>query len=72
MTKVEIISIGDELGIILPQQVLKRLGFEGGDDFVVSETAYGIELKPLEPAELRAMRRVAREHSDVLKRLADS
>jgi hypothetical protein len=69
---VEIIAIGDDLGIALPDWVIQDFGLEIGDHLAVGETPRGSELKPVDTAETHALERVMRENHDVLKRLAES
>jgi hypothetical protein len=54
---VEVIAIGDELGVVLPDWAKQHLGVESGDELAVRETPAGVELRP-EPAEARALQRV--------------
>ena len=49
--KVEIIAIGDDLGIILPDEALQHLGVQPGDTLSVVKVAGGFELKPLKMPE---------------------
>jgi hypothetical protein len=72
MIKVEIISLDEKLGIILPEREIDRLNLEVGDELVVSEFPGGILLEPQQPQQARALRRTMRENRDVLNRLADS
>lgn len=43
--RIEIIEIGDELGMILPDEVLTRLGVKAGDDVFLVERASGLHLE---------------------------
>jgi putative addiction module antidote len=70
-TKLEVIPIGDSLGVILPEEILQRLDLEDRDTLAVTETATGVQLTPTNTV-IAAMKRVIEEHKDVLKRLADS
>jgi putative addiction module antidote len=72
--KLKIIEVGNSLGIILPEEMLEKLGVSEGNTLYAIETARGLEIvspvsdfaKPMEIAE-----RVIDEHRDVLRRLAD-
>ena len=73
--ELEVICVGDSLGIILPEDVLQRLGVEIGDTLSITEVYGGIHLSrsALEDSEfMKAARRVMRENREVLKRLANS
>jgi hypothetical protein len=48
--KLEVIEIGDEQGIELPQWVMERLGVRAGDMLLMSEVAGGIELTSAKPS----------------------
>ena len=72
MTTVEVIRVGEELGIILPPETLKHLNVQVGDTLYITEQPDGIHLSAVEPEALDAMKRVMRKNRDVLKMLADS
>ncbi|MBS1800343.1 MAG: AbrB/MazE/SpoVT family DNA-binding domain-containing protein [Acidobacteria bacterium] len=72
MTTVEVIGVGDGLGIILPPESLKHPNVEVGDTLYVTVKPNGIHLSAIEPKTLEAMNRVMYKNRDVLKRLADS
>ncbi|QNI36911.1 AbrB/MazE/SpoVT family DNA-binding domain-containing protein [Edaphobacter albus] len=72
MAIVKIISIGDELGVVLPPESLKHLNVRVGDTLYLTEQANGIHLSSIEPEMRKAISCVMREHRDVLKRLADT
>lgn len=69
---VQIVSIGDSLGIELPEGMVKSLHLEAGDLLSIHEFESGVELRPLSSLEARMARRVMREDRDVQKRLAES
>jgi hypothetical protein len=41
MTKLELIDVEGELGVVLPEQILSRLGATLGDELVLVETSPG-------------------------------
>jgi antitoxin component of MazEF toxin-antitoxin module len=45
LTKLEIIEIGDELGVILPEEILASLGVREGDEIVAEIVPGGCLLK---------------------------
>jgi putative addiction module antidote len=75
-TELEIVSIGNaSRGIVLPEEVLSRLGIQPGDTFMLTEDAGSIMLSrcPFEDSvQMRMIRRVMQENREVLKMLADS
>ena len=74
-SELEIVTIGDSLGILLPEEVLQRLGVEIGDTLSIAEVPGGIQLSAFDAEHsktMKAVRHVMRENREVLKRLADS
>ncbi|PJI45830.1 MAG: AbrB family transcriptional regulator [Rhizobium sp.] len=53
-------KIGNSEGIIIPKEILDRLGLKAGDKLGVEETDGGIRLTP-EPADLAEQMEAARE-----------
>lgn len=50
MTKsLTLISIGDSVGMILPDEILSRLNVSVGDNLYVTQTHDGIELRWFDP-----------------------
>lgn len=49
MTKVELVQIGDSLGLLLPPETLERLRVKIGDSLLVTENASGVTLTPYSP-----------------------
>ena len=74
MLGVKLIGIGNSVGIIIPDDILARLGVGRGDQLRVVETSSGIELIPCgssSRAQLDAAEQIMREDRDALKKLAD-
>lgn len=74
MTTVKVTTVGNSTGIVLPTEVLNKLGVENGDVLHVIETANGIELTPYDPELARQMdvaEQVMRQNRDVLRKLAE-
>lgn len=44
MERLEVVAVSDESGVILPQEVLTRLGWRLGDEVQLTETAQGAVL----------------------------
>lgn len=71
--KLEIKKIGNSTGIILPKELLARLGLEQGDEVVLSEVAHGFTVtKSDETFEkgLEIARRAMKTYHNALKELA--
>jgi len=74
MTPVNIISIGNSAGIILPKELLEKLRVSKGDTLTVTETSRGLELSAYDSEFAEAMslaEELMREDRDVLRTLAE-
>ena len=73
MQQVKVTQIGNSLGVVLPKDVVERLGITRGQQLSLSETANGIELSPFDP-EFEEQMRVAEDimdrYRDTLRELA--
>ncbi len=73
MTAVKLTSIGNSVGVVLPKELLVKLGLQKGDTLHVIETPDGLRLTPADPEFDRQMA-VAREQMhkwrNVLRELA--
>ena len=65
----QIVSFGDELGIVFSEEFLVRHGLKVGDELQLTETSQGFELTSESMKEAAAARKVMRKYSDVLRRL---
>ncbi len=73
MKLLKITSVGNSAGIVLPEEILKRLRAREGDTVLAIETPNGVELRPYDPESDRQMdiaEQVMQEHRYVLKKLA--
>lgn len=76
MTALQIVEFASgDLGVTLPETLVKRLGWKAGDEVLAVQTDQGISLsilceKTLSPLEVG--RRVMRERADVLRALAQT
>ncbi|WP_310451760.1 hypothetical protein [Sulfuritalea sp.] len=50
MTRLELIDVEGELGVLLPDEVLSRLGVMAGGELVLAETPSGYLLTAAKPA----------------------
>lgn len=76
--KLEIKKIGNSAGLILPKELMTRLGLEIGQELVVHEAPDGFAVTKGSADEnevveegLRIARRVMKEYHETLKRLAE-
>lgn len=71
---VKLSQFGDAVGIILPEDVLAKLGAAAGDEIELSETAKGVELAGTRDddfnRQMMIARRIMDEHRDILRELA--
>jgi len=73
-TILKLTQIGNATGVVLPKEILDKLGVDRGDTLMVIETPYGIVLTPKGPefgAQMEAAERVIREDRDALRRMAE-
>jgi putative addiction module antidote len=73
MQQVKVTQVGNSLGIVLPKEIVERLGITRGQRLSLSETANGIELSLFDP-EFERQVRIAEEimdrYRDTLRELA--
>jgi putative addiction module antidote len=73
MHQLKITAIGNSAGIILPKELLARLGVEKGGVLNVVETPNGVELTAYDPefeAQMEAAREVMGRYRNALRELA--
>jgi putative addiction module antidote len=73
MVDLKVTQIGNSLGVILPKELLAKLGVAKGDTVHAIETPDGIRLTVAEPdfeAQMKVARQVMRERRAVLRELA--
>ncbi len=69
----KVIKIGNSMGVILPKELLKKLGAEAGDYVAATQVGNSIELKPHRPdfeAQMAAARDVMERRKLALRELA--
>jgi putative addiction module antidote len=74
MSVLRVITIGNSVGVILPKEILKRLGVGTGDNLYVVETKTGIQLTAYDPSfaqQVEAAECVMHEDVHALKKLAE-
>jgi putative addiction module antidote len=73
MHTLKLTQIGNSVGVVLPREMLARLGVEKGDTLFVSEAPDGLRLVRTDPefeAQMKAARDVMKKRRAVLKELA--
>ncbi len=73
MTVLKLTQIGNSVGMILPKELLGKLGVGKGDTFYAVEQPDGIRLTTADPdfeAQMEVARRMMRERRAVLRELA--
>jgi putative addiction module antidote len=69
----KLIPIGNSTGVILPKDMLQRLGVEAGDQLFAVRTPHGVEFRRADPEFIEDMeiaRKIMRERRAVLRELA--
>jgi putative addiction module antidote len=73
MVTLRITTVGNSVGVVLPEEILERLRVENGDTLYVLDTPRGIELIAHDPefvTQMEMAERVMQEDHDALKKLA--
>jgi len=73
MSTLKLMSVGNSVGVILPKEMLTRLGLAKGDTLYVVETPDGVRLTPTDPefeADMEEARRIMKKRRAVLRELA--
>ncbi len=74
MEKVEVQSVGDSLGVIIPQEILERLQVGAGDELILTTTPHGFQLTKVDAVSKRQLddlTRIMQEDHELLRALAD-
>ena len=72
--KIKVTAVGDSTGIILPKELLEKLGVGKGDTLYVTETPTGVELSSYDEefaSQMDIAESVMREDRNVLRKLAE-
>ncbi len=73
MAELKLIGIGNSVGVILPREMLVKLGLQKGDTVHAVETADGLRLTVADPdfeAQMAVARRLTKKWHNVLRELA--
>jgi putative addiction module antidote len=73
MQQVKVTQIGNSLGVVLPKDVVERLGIVRGQQLSLSETDHGLELSPFDPEfeeQMRMAEEIMDQYRDTLRELA--
>jgi putative addiction module antidote len=73
MNELKLIQIGNSVGVILPKELLARLGVGKGDTIYAIDQPDGIRLTVAEPdfaAQLEVARQIMKQRRNVLRELA--
>ena len=73
MTALKLTSIGNSVGVVLPKELLVKLGLQKGDTLHVVETPEGLRLTTADPefeAQMEVARGLMKKWRNVLRELA--
>jgi len=73
MHQVKVTQIGNSLGVVLPKDVVDRLGIARGQVLSLSETTNGLELSAFDPEfeeQMRMAEEIMDRYRDTLRELA--
>jgi putative addiction module antidote len=71
--KLKVTTVGNSAGVVLPKDLLARLGLEKGDELFVTEIPGGIKLQTYDPEferQMAAAERIMRKRRNLLHQLA--
>ena len=74
MSQLKIRAIGNSVGVVLPQEGLKKMKCQEGDELYLLETENGIELTPYDPEFAKDMmlaEDIMQHNRNMLKKLAE-
>jgi putative addiction module antidote len=70
---VKVTTVGDSVGVVLPEEVVARLQLREGDTVILTETREGYEIKPYDAefeADMEVARKGMRKYRNALRELA--
>jgi putative addiction module antidote len=73
MAELKLTGIGNSVGVILPREMLARLGLQKGDTLFVSDVPDGFTMSTRDPefeAQMKVAERIMKERHAVLRELA--
>lgn len=73
MFKLKVTNVGDDSGVVLPQEVLAKMHIEKGDNLYLTLTPNGFEITPYNPEfeeEMDTARKVMKQYRNALQELA--
>jgi putative addiction module antidote len=73
MVELKLKSIGNSVGVIIPKEMLAKLGLGQGDTLYAIETPEGLRLSTSDPVfeeQMAVARRIMKEHRAILRELA--
>ena len=73
MSAMKLIAVGNSVGVILPREILAKLGAQKGDTIYAVETPDGLRLTGADPefeAQMTEARRIMKKRRAVLRELA--
>ena len=73
MAELKLIGIGNSVGVVLPKEMLVKLGLQKGDTLHSVETSDGFRLTTADPdfeAQMQVARRLMKKWHNVLRELA--
>jgi putative addiction module antidote len=73
MVELKLKNIGNSVGVIIPKEMLAKLGVGQGDSLYAIETPEGLRLSTSDPVfeeQMAVARRIMKEHRAILRELA--
>lgn len=74
MTTVKVRKVGNSLGVVLPKEVVAKLGVATGDDLFLVQTQSGFQITPYDPefaGQVSVAERIMKKRRNMLRKLAE-
>jgi putative addiction module antidote len=73
MVALKLVNIGNSVGVVIPKDLLGKLGVGKGDTLYAVDTPEGVRLSVSDPefeSQMEVARRIMKEHRAILRELA--
>ncbi len=74
MTTLKVRKVGNSLGVVLPREIVAKLGVESGDELFLIQTQSGYQITPYDPKfaeQVSAAEEIMKKRRNMLRKLAE-